>query len=287
MSMKSLLFSLPLFFSVQVLAQTDQPLWRLSGIINLPHLKKAVFQTEKEVVFLAEGEAVNWVASANKLELVKIDFTKETADVYTNKLPATLALNFQSQANHAETEATIIFERASCDAVLESYSDLLGRTLLRHPLLPETDFTFSARARNRDDAIRAIENALADKGIAFIPDGDVFALLVPKEIVSTLKMESFKSKTPTSTSPHDIEYHFKNVPLIQAAWIYAGLFGCDLKTDEQFPAEASTTLKLRTVGKVNKEEAIYALDTLFTWAGVKIVPAGQHLMKVVPVAQRE
>ncbi len=219
--------------------------------------------------------------------MVKIDYKRETAEVCTNKILATLDLYVQNQTNHAETEPTIIFERASFEAVSELYSDFLGRTLLRHPLLHETDFTFSVRARNRDEAVRAIENALADKGITCIPDGDIFIMLVPKEIVSKIKVESYKSKSLTPKSPHDIQYYFRSVPLEQAADIYAGLFGCEIKKDEQFPAGGWTVLKLRTVTKLNKEEAIYALDTLFTWAGVKLVPAGQHLMKAVPVTRKE
>ena len=284
------MFAFLLFLPLQLPAQTDQPAWRLSGIINLPDLKQAVLQTEnsdeqKVMAILAEGEAeAPW---GHKIELVKIDYKKETAEVYIDKILTTLDLNIQSKTNHAETEPTIIFERASFEAVLELYSNLLGRTLLRHPLLHETDFTFSARARNRGDAIRAIGNALADKGVTVIPDGDIFAMLVPKEIVSKIKAETFKGNSLGSKSPHDIQYNFPNVPLLQAAEIYAGLFGCTLKMDEQFWAGGSATLKLRTVTKLNKEEAIYALDTLFTWAGIKIVPAGNNLMKAVPVAKRE
>jgi hypothetical protein len=282
---RSTILPLLLFVSLQLPGQTDRSAWRLSGIINLPDLKKAVLQTEKEAAFFAEGEARE--TPAGRIELVKIDYKKEIIEVYTNALPVTLALNFQKQTNHAETDPTILFERGSLDAVLRLYSDLLGRTLLRHPLLPEPDFTFGVRALNRDDAVRAIENELADKGIALIPDGEIFTMLVPKEIASKIKAAALKNKSPAPKGPRDFEFHFQGVPLVQAADIYAGLFGCELKMDEQFPGDNSITLKLRTVTKLNKDEVIYALDTLFTWAGVKIVPAGQHLMKVVPVARTE
>jgi hypothetical protein len=287
---RSIILLLLLCFSRQLSAQIDQPGWRLSGIINLPDLKQAVLQKqpaspiEKETVILAEGETGG---RADQIELVKIDYKNETADVSTNKVLATLALNFQSQNNHAETEPTILFERANFDAVLDLYSTLLGRTLLRHPLLRETDFTFSAQAGNRGEAVHAIENALADKGITCIPDGDIFAMLVPKEIAPRIKAENFKNNIPESESPHNIQYDFQNVPIMQAADVYTGLFGCTLKMDEPFPAPGSAMLKLRTVTKLSKDEAAYALDTLFKWAGVRIVPAGQHLMKAVPVAGKE
>ena len=282
--MKSIMFSL-LFLALRLHAQTDQPALRLSGIINLPDLKKAVLQTENETIILAEGEAEE--SYGIKTEMVKLDFKRETAEVCTNKIFTTLNLNFQGQTNHADRDPTILFERADFDAVLGLYSTFLGRTLLRHPLLRETDFTFSVRALNRGDAIRAIENALAEKGITFIPDGDVFAMLMPKEIASKTKAGLFKHKSHETNNPDYYQFNFPNIPFVQAADEYARFFKCKFKVDQQFPPANCTSLKLRTMTGLSKEEAIYAFDTLFRWAGIKIVPAGQGLMHAIPVAKKE
>jgi hypothetical protein len=198
--MKSILFFLLLCFSFPLHAQTGQPTWRLTGLINLPDEKKAILEStstslrEKEAAILAEGEAANPFGS--RIELLKIDYKKQTAKVYINHRQTNLDLNTQAQAKQPEAEPTILFERASFEGVLKLYSSLLGRTLLRHPLLHETDFTFSARAQNQNDVIRRIEIALNDQGITVIPDADIFALLVPKEIVSKIKVESSKAKAP-------------------------------------------------------------------------------------------
>jgi hypothetical protein len=56
--------------------------------------------------------------------------------------------------------------------------------------------------------------------------------------------------------------------------------------DEQLP-DGTAAINLRTATKLSKEEAIYALDTLFRGKGVKVVLDGQHLMKVVPVVAKE
>jgi hypothetical protein len=280
---KSLLFSFLLIFPTLLPAQINQSELRFSGMINLPDLKEAFLESGTETFILAEGE--NESSATHSVELVKIDFENKTAKASDNKMPVSLNLNYHGQTNPADAPPTFILERANFDAVLKLYSHLLGRTLLRHPLLPETDFTFSVRALNRKDAIHAIESALKEKGIVFIPDGDVFALIVPKNIAAKLKVKPFKS--PATNSPRDISYNFPSTPLQQVADIYANLLGYETDRDAPFRYVERNTLKLQTETKITKEEAKYALGTLFAWAGIEMVPDGQGLMKAVRLAKKK
>lgn len=256
--------------------------WRLSGLIDMPENKQAIFENADMQMssILNEGE------KAWDIAVTKIDSKNRCVEVINKGKPATMNLSSNMQIGQTKTPPTFILDHASIHAALNLYSDLVHRTLLRHPLLPETDVTINSQASNKDAAAQIIEKVLTEKGMTFIPDGDVFRMVVPQQMAATIQAESLKVKVPEPKGTRDISYNFPGVPFQQAADIFASLFGCQLDPNQNFlPETSTTTITLLTETRLNKDEAIYALRTLFAWSGVKLVPTGQNLMKIVPLGK--
>jgi len=285
MKPKILFLILSLLMPLRLPAQPNQPSFRLVGIIDIPQgMKKALVESKDRPMMLAEGESVSQAVGSLKVE--NIDLKRRIVEGKINGTAGTLILNLLDTTHDPKSEPTIILEQASLKLVLELYSDFAGRTLLRHPLIHDTEFTFRARALDRPDVAHAFEKALTEKGIVVMPDGDIFTMLVPKRIDNTIKAGGFNIKNDTK-SPRDISYDFPDLPLQQAADIYAELLcGCGMNWNESFPRVAKDTIQLHTEAPLTREEARYALGTLFSWAGVNLVPAGQNLMKAVAIDQK-
>jgi len=235
------------------------------------NLKKAVLEREGLTAMLAEGE------KERNIEVAKIDYKKATVDVYvdTNKTITTLGLSSNAQGDQAEFFPGIRFDHANFNVVLELYSTLVGRTLLRHPHLPETEFILNARAGDVGEASRAIEKALSEKGIAAIPDGTLFMMIVPEKMAPTIKPESLKIKYPEPKSARDIAISFPSTPLMQAAEVYAGIFGCKVDGNGRSSPRPWTTVKFRTETSLTKEEFGYAFDTIFGSSGKFVLFIGR------------
>ena len=169
--------------------------------------------------------------------------------------------------------------------VLESYAGCSGRTLLIHPLLPAMTITLRATATNNAECAKVLAAAFAKNGIAVIADGDKFALVVPKSYVSSVHARSAEIK-PT---PDDADVKntipagavvFINLDFAQVAVFYADWRGRKASfSDWRMP---SPLISFKNQTALTKSELIYALDTLFEWNGVKLVPDGDKFLKPVP-----
>jgi hypothetical protein len=60
--------------------------------------------------------------------------------------------------------------------------------------------------------------------------------------------------------------------------IYAELAGRKL---QQAPIVPAALIRFRNQTPLTKDEVLYALDTEFGWAGIKMVPAGDNSIKPV------
>ena len=91
---------------------------------------------------------------------------------------------------------------------------------------------------------------------------------------------------PTEAVPHPSgTIDFRNADLQQALAVYGLLVGRKLVKQEGLRA---STIRLRTATDLTKSEAAYALETLFRWNGVKVVPVGEtefHAVAIPPEQQ--
>src|SRR6201999_1300801 len=86
-----------------------------------------------------------------------------------------------AQAPPSEPPPGIVhFQNAPLEQVLEYYSDLVNRTLLRPATLPTASITLNTKNDlSRVELIEALDSVLGLNGIAMVPVGDKFLKVVP------------------------------------------------------------------------------------------------------------
>ncbi len=182
-----------------------------------------------------------------------------------------------------------VSSQLSLAEALELYSDLTERTVLRYPALPNAKLTLNLTTTNRAEIARAIETVAATNGITLVPDGEKFVLVAPESAANRLNPQAAKIPAAGTNDPaarifprHSINW--TAVRLTQALPIYAEILGQKLDSSS-LPPQA-TYLEIVFVNRtpLTRAELLYALETLFGWNGVKLVPAGDGFVKVVPVA---
>jgi len=187
-----------------------------------------------------------------------------------------------------------ISNKVPFEEVIKIYSELVNRTLLRFPHSLNEKFTIYAAAGSPAEAARVLEKALAEKGMALIPDGDKFTMLVPKAAADRVhplapkaKRGSLSTAEParSDADPKSEEIpagviNFPNVDARDVGRIYVEFVGRKLDPVEPFPPAG--TISLRTQTAMTKEEVVYALETLFAWSGIKPELVGDRFVKFVP-----
>jgi hypothetical protein len=278
---KPFIISLLIVFGLgsQLVGQITATGWRLTGLANLPDLRAAALEHKQfGLMILKEGEK-GW-----DFTLVKIDFKKHTVDLRGRDKSMQLDLNDPELTNHLTANTTLVFDNASEAVLFGMYSDLVKRTLLRHPRLPKGAFTAGLETGDSIAAAHAIESHFIEQGMAVIPDGPTFTMIVPANLEEDIKKDVLTNKAPEPNGVRDISYNFPNMPMVQMLDVYAALFNRRLELNAEYWVVPPTAgISLQTESRLNKEEAIYALGTLAKWNGVKLTPAGQDLMKPVPV----
>ena|ERR1051326_7458379 len=188
----------------------------------------------------------------------------------------------------APTRASAIaLTNADLGTVLRLYSDYTGRTLLLHPKLSRTTFNLSKESATPTEARSLIEEALREKGIATIADGDKFIIVAPQAVVSTIKpaapgQEAVTEKSADALIPPGMA-NMGGASENQILALYADLLGKKLDTAEPLPQTQSPAIHFRTVTPLSKQEMIYAVKTLLTWRGIDVVPVGDNAVKAVRV----
>jgi hypothetical protein len=176
------------------------------------------------------------------------------------------------------------------------YQQLVGRTLLLHPSLPPSSVSLNATATNPTEAALILEKEFAAQGIATIPDGDKFIMVVPKSHLAAARPRSReirpaspptrKGNTTTDESIPPGVIHFQGVLPGQATVIYAELLRRKLDRTTPLPPSMGP-LNIKTETPLSLEEAQYALDVLFAWHGFKLVPSGDEFLKPVAISESE
>lgn len=181
----------------------------------------------------------------------------------------------------------IAFAGVSLKSALEIYAELSSRSLLRSPTLPNPTLSFRALAGGKPDAAILLSAAFSANGIAAIPDGDKFALVVRKAEVRFFHARSVEIKEPSSDTRDREMIPAGAVVLVGAdlrsvAMIYAQMSGRQTNPanwDRNIP---NPNFFFKNQTPLTKPELLYAYDTLFELNGLKWVPDGEDFIKPVP-----
>jgi hypothetical protein len=180
----------------------------------------------------------------------------------------------------------ISFQNAGLVYALELYGQVKGRSIL-HPFLGYSrTLTLRAPAKTQMEAVEAIEAALKGEGLAVVPDGTKFVLVVPQaQAASAVPRSSFiKASAENAKQPEVFpqgSMTFRNSETMHAVRLYAALVGRKLEEPDPTPRIANPLLFFESQTPLTNEEARYALDTLFAWQGFEMVEVGEKGIKMV------
>jgi hypothetical protein len=274
----------------QLQAQASNYPPRLTGIINSPNRKAAFLK-----ILSGRFQGATWKLGEGQrcvdVEVIRINPAAGSAEIRQGGTNTPITVSLARKGNPGQTaDGSLELEDADLDVVLALYAECAGRTLLRWPRLPATSFTLATSDGNPAQAALVLEKVLAEAGIATIPDGAKFLMVVPKPEAAIVKLHASAPKRPpddaneTERIPAG-EIYFPNTDLRQAAGIYAAWIGRKLDPTQPLPRR-TLAISFRNQTPLTKEECIYALDTLFNWQGVKIVPVGSESARLVAVSDK-
>jgi hypothetical protein len=280
-------------------AQTGSADLKLTGIINLPGYKCALLEDSKRItrLTLLEGQR------EGSVEVVQIDSENGTAklNLKVGKTNAVVTLQLNSETNPPTTSrvnahSAIQLHDANLEHVLQLYGQFSERSLLR-PTLTTGPFTLQAPATNQAEAALALAEALAAKGLTNIPDGKKFIIVLPVEKASMAVPRSSQIQSPAGQakfglpSPADIiptgQINFPDVNFASVFTFYVELAYQNRQRDRSASLPPSfENIHFRTQTSLTRAEVVYALDTLFSWQNIKIVPVGTNLVKAAQITPK-
>jgi len=262
-------------------SQPEQLAIKLTGIIDLPGFKRALLEIQEknhppkwpDRAALAEGQR------RGQVEVVKIDSDK--AAVFVRDAGKETSLTFENRKaadiSAKTSNPTVRLDEADFAQTLDLFAEMKGRTVLRHPSLPATSVSFKTSAPTLREAIKALEAEFLDKGIAVIPDGEKFVMVVPAPLAKTIVPRpvevAAKAVKDSVANPGEIipsgSVYFAPVGLDQVLPIYSELIGRKYVPQPFRPQGAP--IHFRSTTPLTKAELVYALETLLAWDNVTIV----------------
>ncbi len=249
----------------------------LEGIFNLPDFVRCQVNEPGSSPFsytLAKGHRVG------NVEVITINPAEGTVEVMLRPGMRSLVLKITNSPPDG-----ISFQNARLLSVLELYGEIKGRSIL-HPFLGYSrTLTLRAPAKTKMEAVEAIEAALKGEGLAVVPDGTKFVLVVPQAQAasavprsSLIKASAEKAKQPEVLPRGSLD--FRNADTWQVVRVYADLVGRELKDADQTRRIASGVICFQSQTPLTMEEGRYALDTLFAWGGLQMVEVGEKGIKL-------
>jgi hypothetical protein len=184
-------------------------------------------------------------------------------------------------------------QQAGLGQVFTLYQLLAGRSLIRSQSLATFRLDLGCKdPATTNDLVKAIEQALAPKGILFRQDGDRFTFagretdlnrITPqlRELASTIaetRGKASEESLPAGT------INFPGTDVNQVLMIYQELVNRSLLHPATLPAPAIT---FRSYTPWTFEEAIYAFNASLAINGISVVPVGEKFLFVFPTVQKQ
>jgi len=290
-------------------AEEPRPEIRLRGIVEFSTNQLALLEATTlpgwpgEMILLKgqREEAIEVLeidATAGKVRIRNAGTISEIG--FTNDLPPGAWFQSSSEGQRAEPSGSPAFLRlqgAGPSHVFRLYQLLVGRSLIRAQSLPAFRLDLGCKdTATTEDLVKAIEQALAPKGILFLQDGDKFVLagresdfnnITPQlwELAETLTKN--RSKAAPGTAEEMLPTGTINFPatdLSQVLMIYQELVNKTLLRSATLPA---FTVSLRSYTPWTITEAIYAFNAALAINGISVVPVGEKFLFVFPTIQKE
>ena len=171
----------------------------------------------------------------------------------------------------------ILLVSVKLPVVIDAYAAVKQRTVLQHPLLPNAAFTISANPKTAAEAAAEFERSFAEHGIAAVPDGQHFVMLVPTALTNNVTPNSDKIATNGAAIP-SASVIFRTVPLSLVLPVYADFANRKIINQAEAPPTVVFTLIQQTA--LSREEICYAMETLFAWNNVRLHTNDDNTLKI-------
>ena len=272
--------------AISVFADDAPSVPTLTGIINVPGYKAAIFERtarfNRSFVLKEQERFEGTEISEINPHTLKVSARIEGVSGATT---LTFRTNYPSVNG---SDYGLVLENASLDPVLRTYGEISKRTILQPAAMPVLLISVSNAGTDTKEAIRALEKALAEKGIVTIPDGDKFVMMVPKAMAGKVKPRAKEIKSSGSNGSAVIvqpkEILFMAATSDQVIAIYAEFAGRKLDRSEGLPP--ARTISFQNVTPLTRDEALYAFDTLLDWSGIKLVPGEGDLLHAELISEK-
>jgi hypothetical protein len=194
----------------------------------------------------------------------------------------------------------VVFEDVGLNEVLQLFASFTNRSLLRWPYLPASPFSLRAPAKDEAGAARILEQALVAEGFSIIRDGEKFLMIVPKSKAGRVNPHAPRANASTGSgtniqaaapgsggseegliAPGMID--FRGADARQVVDIYAYMLGRTFDAGDS--PHLNGVISFRTQTRLTKEEALYAIETMLRWNGIKLVPEGKDKLKATRVQE--
>jgi hypothetical protein len=171
---------------------------------------------------------------------------------------------------------------------LEVYRNLTGKTVLMPSGLPRLpDSIIADLPADKTNAIARIERALSEQGLEVVPDGPHFVRVHLKQAGNPLIYAPLRGAELAPSKGQQIGplgmFSFSQADLNQVLSIYAEVSQRTILRPTTLPAP---TVSLKTQCALTKEEALYAIATVFALNGICMLDDGPKFVQVVPMGQR-
>ena len=209
-------------------------------------------------------------------------FPQATRDFMTNAplRGAELAL---TKGQEALPAGMIDFAGADLRQVLDIYALMTGRTVLRPATLPAPVIRLrTACPLTKEEGVYALETVLALNGIRVVDDGPKFVQVVAAQQRAQVRTHAPKAQPGAEMMPAG-SIDFRGADLNQVLSIYASMSQRTILRPASLPGPV---VSLQSASALTRQEAVYAMATVFELNGISLVDDGEKFVQVVPTAQR-
>lgn len=286
MKKSSLLFLSFLFCIFNAIAQDSRPGVSLIAIIDAPGYRVATLAISNAASARADTVTLNEGERQGPLEVITINSKAGTARVKFNQ--ATLDVGFPVRTN---SYPNLVLNKTDLKTAFRHYAETAHRTVLRGPL-PNLSITLETIVKDEASIASVFTNAFLANGILTVLDGDKFSIMVLKTSNNRVTPHSADIKpserAPLSAKtgknilpPGTIDFPQVDFPMILP--FYGELIGAGyrgVEHNEVYSHLKDIPISLTTQTSLSKQEAIYALDTIFALNGIKVAVSTNGLLKV-------
>jgi hypothetical protein len=265
-------------------AEVEWP--RLIGIVNVTNKPQAVLVMPRLPIPDFWSPAIPQLQareSAGGYEVLSIDPASGT--VRLRHIQSSQETDVKLARLEGAQNYSLHFERAPTTAVIDTYQNLSGRTVIHSPQLVHADIDIHIPTLPRAEALAALAKALEAHDLWLIPYADKYAFALParhKALAESIPPPRPAPAEDLAIPPGLIK--FTSADLVHVLDYYMRLSGRTVLHPNNL---RGTKVTLSTQTPLSRAEAIWVLEAALRLGALITIPAGDKFAFVVPPGQEK